>query len=452
MNKIFYAILLAGTGFTASAQYVSGKGNDVTSPLHLQKPDYPIPYEVPKPEAVKATLDRMFTYLDRVTPAEMVKKDGSAYTNTKTIEADVTVKPGDYRLNSYEWGVTYGAMLRIAEVTGDKRYAEYTGKRFDFIAKWMPVIKKAAADKKFANGNYPFSRFVAPKALDDCGAICAAMVKSIKSGNNKEKELRPVIDVFADFITNKEHRLADGTLARLRPLPNSLWLDDMYMGIPALAQLSVLTGDKKYLDDAVKQAKQFVGRMYNPERGIYMHGWIEGMEPHPQFHWARANGWALLSLTELLDVLPANHPDRPFILAQYQAHAKGLAQYQSEKGFWHQLLNKDDTYLETSATAIYAYCIAHGINNGWLQAQAYGPMAILAWNAVSTQVNEKGEVENTCVGTGMGFEPAFYAYRPVNNYAAHGYGPVLMAGAEIIQLVKTAKFKLNDSAIQFTTE
>ena len=51
----------------------------------------------------------------------------------------------------------------------------------------------------------------------------------------------------------------------------------------------------------------------------------------------------------------------------------------------------------------------------------------------------------------MSFEPAFYYYRPVNVYAAHGYGPVLFAGAEVINLLKKNKFALNDSAIMKTT-
>ena len=80
---------------------------------------------------------------------------------------------------------------------------------------------------------------------------------------------------------------------------------------------------------------------------------------------------------------------------------------------------------------------------------AYGPAAILAWNAVSTKVNSQGQVEGTCVGTGMGFDPAFYYYRPVNVYAAHGYGPVLLAGAEIINLLRKNTYKLNDSAVQY---
>lgn len=450
MKKRYYLLPVLALSMGASAQYTNNaKGNDVTAPLHLLKPDYTIPYEVPNPDAVKAILDRMFVYLDEATPAEMVsKKDGKPYTNTKSIDNNVALKQGVYRLNSYEWGVTYGAMMRIAEVTGDKRYSDYVRNRFSFIAKWMPAIKKAVADGKMTGKDVPFRAFLEPHALDDCGAICNAMIKAMKSGNADES-LRPVVDVFADFITNKEHRLADGTLSRIRPLKGALWLDDLYMAVPALAQLYRLTGEKKYLDDAVKQFKQFVPRMFNTQKGVYMHGWIEGMEPHPQFHWGRANGWAFLTAVELLDVLPENHPDRQFVLQQFQAHAKGLAAYQSGTGFWHQLLDRNDSYLETSATAIYTYCIARGINNGWLNKEAYTPMVILAWNAVTTKVNDKGEVEGVCVGTGMGFDPAFYYFRPVNNYAAHGYGPVLMAGAEMIRLVKDSKPKINDSAIMY---
>ena len=45
------------------------------------------------------------------------------------------------------------------------------------------------------------------------------------------------------------------------------------------------------------------------------------------------------------------------------------------------------------------------------------------------------------------FDPAFYYYRPTSVYAAHGYGPVLLAGAEMINLINSHKFEVNDSAI-----
>jgi rhamnogalacturonyl hydrolase YesR len=277
--------------------------------------------------------------------------------------------------------------------------------------------------------------------------MCAAMIKTLNI--SKDQTLRPFIDNYIDFISNKQFRLTDGTLARNRPLPNALWLDDLYMSVPALAQMGNLTGEKKYFDDACKQILQFSDRMFNEDLGLYMHGWIQDMNPHPEFRWARCNGWALLAMSELLDVLPADHPSRMKILNLFRAHSKGLAPYQSGTGFWHQLIDRNDSYYETSSTAIFTYCVAHGINNGWLDPQAYGPMAVLGWNAVKTKVNSKGEVEGTCVGTGMAFDPAFYYNRPVNVAAAHGYGPVIMAGAEMLKLMKNNQVVINDSAAIF---
>ena len=75
-------------------------------------------------------------------------------------------------------------------------------------------------------------------------------------------------------------------------------------------------------------------------------------------------------------------------------------------------------------------------------------MAQLAWNAVTIKINAEGQVEGTCVGTGMGFDPTFYYYRPTSVYAAHGYGPVLLAGAEMIRLLKNHVLDINDGALQ----
>ena len=138
-----------------------------------------------------------------------------------------------------------------------------------------------------------------------------------------------------------------------------------------------------------------------------------------------------------------------FLLELLKTQIRGLAACQSSSGFWHQLLDRPDSYLETSATAIFTYCIARAINRGYIDPVAYGPMVLLAWNAVSTKVNEKGQVEGTCVGTGMAFDPAFYYHRPISVYAAHGYGPAILAGAEIINLLKNDSFQINDSALQY---
>jgi len=418
---------------------------DTNTPLHLLEPDYPIPYGFPKEQEVKAVIDRVYNYLSSTTPTEILTGEGGEpITDFSKVDEKSVLKQGDFRLLSYEWGVTYSSMLLAGEVTGDEKYTNYTKERVKFIADLYPHFKNLAGKE------HALHSVLYPGALDDAGALCASFIKTDLTG--LDADVRPVVDNFMDYIMNMQFRLEDGTLARNRPLKNTLWLDDLYMSVPAIVQMGKLTGEQKYFDEAVRQIKQFSERMFNEEKGLYMHGWVQGMEEHPQFHWGRANGWAILTKVEVLDALPEDHPGRPFVLEQLRKHIKGLSRLQSGSGFWHQLLDRNDSYLETSATAIYTYCIAKAVNEGWVDDQAYAPMTLLGWNAVSTKVNDKGQVEGTCVGTGMGFDPAFYYHRPINPYAAHGYGPVIAAGAEVIRMLQMHDFEINDSSVQLLDE
>lgn len=442
-TKTSLFLILFSISFQAFPQANQQKVTDSNTALHALPPEYPVPYGPSKPEDVASVIDRIYSFLDASTPARMIdKQTKSEIKDISGLNANAIFEPGVFRLISYEWGVAYGAMLLASDITGNPKYKEYTIKRMNLIGDVAGYFKT-----NHTEGNSPVRSVLEPRALDDAGSMCAAMIKTMNAGGNKS--LRPFIDNYIDYISNRQQRLSDGTLSRNRPLADALWLDDLYMSVPALAQMGKLTGDKKYFDDACRQILQFSQRMYNPKQNLYMHGWIQSMNPHPEFYWARCNGWALLAMSELLDVLPEDHPQRDKILEQFRNHLSGIASYQSGTGFWHQLINRNDSYYETSATAIFTYCAAHAINKGYIDAQAYGPMAVLGWNAVQTKVNRKGEVEGTCVGTGMAFDPAFYYSRPVNVAAAHGYGPIIMAGAEMISLLKNFQVVINDSAVMF---
>ena len=443
MIKKLLSLALLSAAACASAQ--APVANDVTAPLHLSKPDYPTPYGKPSVEDITKVLNRVAGYLDAATPARVVDgRTGKTIDDYRRLDGETKLAPADFRLTSYEWGVTYAGMLLAGAATGDQRFTNYTASRLKLLADIAPYYIAHPQSPS------PIHSFLVPKALDDAGAMCASMIKASRAG--VQANLKPLIGICSDFIVNKEFRLADGTLARNRPQPDTLWLDDLFMSVPALAQMGKMTGERKYYDDAVRQVLQFSARMFNKDKGVYMHGWVQGMDAHPEFHWARANGWAVMAMVELLDVLPPEHPGYAPVLAQLRAHVKGLSAYQDGTGFWHQLLDRSDSYLETSATAIYAYSIARAVNRGYVDKKAYAPVVMLAWNAVAGKVNAKGMVEGTCVGTGMGFDPAFYYYRPVNPYAAHGYGPVLLAGAEVITMLKTHRFEINDSSLQLVSD
>jgi rhamnogalacturonyl hydrolase YesR len=423
---------------------------DANAPLHLLQPDYDTPYQIPSKDEITRSLMRILDYLEETTPVGLIDKEsGEKIYDYKNINLNTIIEPGDFRLNSYEWGVTYAGMLLAGQLSGNDGFTKYTASRLSFLSEVRPYFQKA--EKENPVQRHAFTQMLHPHALDDAGAMCAAFIKAREAGLI-DKNADPVIRNYIDYISNKQYRLDDGTLARNRPLHNSLWLDDLFMSVPALAQMGRYTGDTKYFDDAVKQVLQFSERMFNHEKGIFMHAWIEGMEQHPQYHWGRANGWAIMTMVELLEVLPVEHSGYSPIVGLLQKHIEGLARLQSPEGLWHQLIDRKDSYLETSATAIYVYAIARAINRGYVDAQAYGPMLCLAWNAVDSKINAAGQVEGTCVGTGMGFDPAFYYYRPVSPYAAHGYGPVLLAGAEMMRLLNNFHPKMNDSAIMFYRE
>ena len=400
--------------------------NDSTTPLHLLKPDYKTPYGVLSADTVKADIDRVFAYIDSVTPAKMT---------------DGKVNQGTYRLTSYEWGVMYDALLDAAAITGDKRYSDYVSNRIGFLA--------AEADKYTGNLNEDgqMRQVKNPLTLDDAGAMSGAWMRAAMADSTLK--ISPYIEQYWKIVETTPVHLADGTIARNRPHYSSVWLDDMFMALPSMAVRSKYASDPKQLDTAASIASGFFKRMWMPEKGIFRHGYVEGESHQPSMAWGRANGWAILTMSQLLDYLPENHPRRAEILEMYRKHAAGLAELQGIDGFWHQLLDRPETYNETSATAIFTYAIAHGINQGWLDATTFGPVAQLAWEAVASKINAKGEVEDVCVGTGMGFDPAYYAYRPVSVKAAHGYGPTIWAGAEMIKLLNTYYPNINDSAIHY---
>ena len=416
---------------------------------------YPVPYAPPTVEEVTKVLVRVRSYLAANTPARMVHADTGAEITTLP-DPNAIVERGVFNLVGYEWGVVYSGMLLAAETTGDSAFRDYVDVRMKFLAQYVPLYRAmATTPPPAADGAAPgrgrggllFRALNAPVTLDDSGSMAAAMIKAHRAGLGGD--VKPIFEHLLEWVHSKQERLEDGTLSRSRPLPKSLWLDDLYMSVPALAQMGKLTGDRKYFDDAVKQITQFAEKMFNREKGLWMHGWVQSMEVHPEFHWARANGWAAVAMAELLEVLPENHPGRPKVVEIYRAHIRGLAERQSRDGRWHQLLDRPDSYLETSATAMFAFAIARGVNRGWIDPLAHAPMAILAWHAVAGQVNETGQVENVCVGTGMGFDPAFYYARPVSNVAPHGPGPVLLAGAEMVTLAKSGRAIINDEALMF---
>lgn len=414
-------------------------------------PEYEVPYEFPKVENIKEVLNRIRIYYESSSPQTIVDiQTGKEITNFRTFNINAEPSDGFSSEYSYTHGVVLSAFDYIDDITGDKTFYANNTKYFNYVADKLPYFQRNAEKiNKEKIGSW--GRILKFHALDDCGSIGAALIKTYSK--NKDKRYLELINRTADFISNKQFRLKDGTLARNRPQYESIWADDLYMSVPFLANMGKLTGESKYYDDAAKQVLQIADRLYIPQKELFDHGWnVTSGDYDPHFYWGRANGWVLMTITELLTVLPENHPDRNKILHLYRSVVRSIANLQDGSGFWHNLLDKSDSYQETSCTAMFTFAIAKGINEGWIN-HIYGPVALTGWNATKTRVLENGAIDGTCEGTTFASDNVYYYNRGKSIYATHGYGPVLYAGAEMIRLLQNDKLAIDivkDNAVNST--
>ena len=73
-------------------------------------------------------------YLESNTPTKVVdKRNGKVITDYANMDTNAQLERGTFRLASYEWGVTYSAMLAAAEATGDEAYKKYVYDQFQIL-------------------------------------------------------------------------------------------------------------------------------------------------------------------------------------------------------------------------------------------------------------------------------------------------------------------------------
>jgi len=222
----------------------------------------------------------------------------------------------------------------------------------------------------------------------------------------------------------------DGITAEAR-----YWIDDMYM-IPALqVQAFRASGDSKYLDRAAFAMATYFDKLQQPS-GLFFHG------QDAPFYWGRGNGWMAAGSAELLRSLPVQHPQHAKILAGYQKMMAALLADQDAAGLWHQLIDRPDSWPETSGSAMFTFAMVTGVKNGWLDAAVYGPAARKAWLALVDYLDADGNLREVCVGTDKADKVAgpdlaaqlkFYNERPRATGDLHGEAPMLWTASALLR-------------------
>jgi len=426
---VVLALISVAASSAFSAEPSAPAQRSAATPTSQPTPDHPFPYRTPRVAEITRILRAVKTCIES---SSMTRPTTHAVTD-----------PGDpdfgrrFPLISYPMGVIYSGMLSAADATGDASFADFDAARFQLFADAVAKVNPSLAGQRRGGD---VTVLLSPTSLDDCGSIGASLIRARHAGVGPD--LKPVIDRIADYISHKQLRLEDGTLARSRPFHDSIWADDAYMSIPFLSQMGALTGDRKYFDDAGNQMLGFAHYLYIPSSGFFTHHWnTSNPDDQPRYYWGRANGWVTLAMADLLDVLPQDHPSRDRILRLFRANAQALASAQAGDGLWHQMLDRADSYTETSCSGMFVYALAHGVNRGWLDTGAYGPVAQAGWDGLAARIDADGHVTGTCIGTGYGDDYIFYYHRPAAD-DIHGYGPVLLAGSEMIRLIRNPHVRI----------
>lgn len=178
------------------------------------------------------------------------------------------------------------------------------------------------------------------------------------------------------------------------------WADALYMVMPVMTKMYLITGNQLYLDKLYEYLRYTDSIMYDEETGLYFR---DGKYVYPKHKtasgskdfWARGDGWVLAGLAKVLKDMPKSYGHYDFFVQKYTKLAEAVAQCQQKQGYWtRSMLDPDQAPgPETSGTAFFAYGIMWGINNGLLPAEQYLPVADKAWNYLrGTALQKDGSV------------------------------------------------------------
>ncbi len=368
--------------------------------------------------------DGTFGFIDRNTGRQFTSASGAPSDAILQLQSPYT----DWR---YWNGVLNIAMLRLAEVLHDSAYADFALRNVAFS-----FDNYGYFEERYSNQGkwvYPFGQRFMMEELDDCGAMGASVIEVYRR-SPQERYLRYLKQVAGHMMTGQA-RLPDGTFVRAFPHEWTLWADDLYMSIVFLSRMGELSDDMRYFNDAARQVIRFHGYLFDSDKGLMHHCWYSDVKRPGVAYWGRANGWAMLAEVDLLDRLPRESEDRDTLRALLERHILGVAQYQSAQGLWHQLLDKVDSYLETSCSAMFTYVIARAVNKGYIEPR-YASIARRGWEGIMTKIRSDGRVESVCTGTVVSDDMVYYYRRPAPLNDVHGIGAVLLAGSEILTLLR----------------
>ena len=260
------------------------------------------------------------------------------------------------------------------------------------------------------------------------------------------------------FLIERDPRMIEATIARFdemiadpRPGPevgwaeddNWSWCDALFMAPPTMALIAEATGDSSYLDLMNTMWWETFDYLYDPEERLWYRDGryvlqADGSGPrtsngHKVF-WSRGNGWVFAGLAQVLDVMPADYPDRPRYEELFRDTAAALAAVQGEDGLWRSSLLDAEEYPipESSGTGFFTFGLAWGVNSGLLDRESYLPAVRRGWEGLVWAQQADGRLGWV---QQIGYDPRSVT---ADDSMEYGTGGFLLAGSEMLKLAKSA--------------
>ena len=327
-------------------------------------------------------------------------------------EADTYVHGKTRPSSLWTRGVYYEGLTALWEVDRQERYIQYIDRWADYH-QWTPRngVKTTDADDQ-----------------------CCAQTYIWRYRQTKNQRMIVPISENLDYqlLTDK---------------PNYWWwIDAIQMAMPVFAQLSKTTGDRKYIDYAMKQYRysrnQEGGGLFNQKTGLW---WRDKnfVPPYKESDgadccWSRGNGWVYAALVRVMMELSPKDPYYVELKKDYLAMSQGLLKWQREDGLWNaSLVSTAWAGKEISGTSLFIYGMAWGIRNGLLKAKTYRPVIDRAWQTIVKDCVHADGFLGFVQGTGAGpadSQPVTYDKAP--DFEDYGTGCFLLGAVEYYKLLK----------------
>lgn len=328
--------------------------------------------------------------------------DATAPTNAKKMRPN----------NLWTRGVYYEGLFALNEIDPQERYMEYvdTWGKFHKWNVYSYNAKTIDADHQCCGQGY-FQRYF------------------MVGGDEKYKALQ----------TNFDNQIAADSYQAWT------WIDAIQMAMPAYAMMTKITGDRKYIDFAIKSynwtRNECGGGLFNLAEGLW---WRDKnfvppyQEPDGKnCYWSRGNGWVYAALVRVMSQLSPKDPYYKVLKKDYLLMSQALLKAQREDGYWNaSLVSTNFEGPELSGTSLFMYGMAWGMNNGLLKKKLYQPAAEKAWKAMAASVHNDGflgYVQGSGDRPGSS-QPCTYYREP--DFDDYGLGCFLLGASEYYKLIK----------------